>query len=1788
MTKKKVLSVIVVIAILLVTSLTVVACNPDGDPINLPKVIGIGRFSDVQIDNNSYTIGFTVGYTTTSFNGSDVRFDSEDIPVQYDFYTDSSCQNRVNFDTYELKVGVNTIYLKVELKEDPSVNIVYTVNITRRDKTPLNTDVVEDTPQDVEITDTDYVKPAKGSITKQEAYDVFAYFMATIGVGSSEHETIEEALVEIKELYGNEDELWSVVQEIASNSGLTSSDAKTLLDALKDADDVIIEMVKAIFDGGPDDLISVLSNEEKVATLQSSAKNILSVVDEDLVITAFDEIIEYAYGKEADLVSYWVLNIYDLSYDDLLKKVKGNDYEQALKDYVNKDNDYFEKLYKANETRNVLAGLIRGVDALLEYDAGEVADVLEVALSLFLTGDIDVSAIFSSTSTISLKDTVGAVNTIGEVLNTMLDACEEDKAFVPSALELLKIFSNNTQLPTTGLWELARMVANLLEKVTVSTASEIYANVDDLQKASPEEYQEKEGYLVASVAKFIASEYEKLSDPAKVFVLRLIGVEHTDAKFIDNLMALCLAKEDIDDFTSEELCAISGQFSLLSYDPDQATVYYKSNNLFIPIGASENDVMTIVASLDSDVARVIDNGNLKKISCDTSTTGYKNLFVETTGNTNYSFVAFVYDDASLERFILRSSSFISSQVICIGLNKGATINDAFRVSKEYGSSNDSGRDQLYSKIKYYTLVDTKAHVYADVYDLITKDNLIITGVDTSKSGWGLGMVSFNNGVLEGMSMPFAYYVVDLDNPVLTDIIVSYNNDTIFIGDTIEDLSLNIGARYDYCRTEDNAISPSQATIIGFNTATEGSREFTVSYAGFTDTVFYKVVSTANYYNPENWELEIDSWDVGCSGGYSNYKEIDGIKHYDFDRYSYVCVRGANMRYSKNGVQKNISVSIYPNSEESEELFSQLGLTAYIDCDLSKANLDSYTDCYAIVTDADGDIWYKKLICRYKLRADISWEPVYEVNSGYMINDVYDAINNTVKVINSIEDEASINVDLYLDLTVDGVTYVAKINLAGSIDEGTYANNWAFLGVDFLGVELGLFAERTSAGKEYLYLCQNILNVEPKWSKLSQAENSNIFVDILASQIFDLIENMDASSKEEIENGFLNYVDVAQTIKNIMPLIGQIIFAPIEGVNHMEEVGFQQFETDFSSENGYAGRFDVEALADLIPAIAPLLSGIEIDLAQYQGFADILVPLILGGHLDLRSFTFTPNPDAIPEIQFFIDLNEDGTFDGLHVSYETNPKMESQVKIEFGIDNVSIKATSMAKPTVITNAVARAEELAFSIGLDVESEIINGGYANFDLNVYPNLVINGFDEEGYLDVDFSKFYAEVVMTYEAEVDYDYTTSTPIYGTETKVIAQYNADGNEDLYLDLYTIGSALGYYASTYKIPVNLSEKYAEYIQSEKDKVNGEEVVVENASASGVVDNVIVMINDLLNGGEVDMVGFVMNLLGDLGYVLSEVIPFIEVFEDTTTIDVEGLLESIFDRNGLIGGSNEPFYYYDECITLGEIAEQITTDQVLGTIADRAGVEVDDLILLIEDFTGATLDADDAYANMEISISSYLQDGMGTKITAVLGADDSTAEISISLSVAIIENKTEYEDVLSEDFYEYEGTAIENGQFVTISNDTGKDGGKGLVDDLKGIFNNIVSDEKFELDTLEYFYGTKVSEEDINETYGAVVAQSGETYGFVDAGFGLNFYVEAVEGSTVYVVNAKGTEAVAQWIVNPMIGPRPMQDMAVVMAESNDEAVFTIAEGQTGLMFTVYGVVEEVTAFAVSVEEPQNP
>ena len=851
------------------------------------------------------------------------------------------------------------------------------------------------------------------------------------------------------------------------------------------------------------------------------------------------------------------------------------------------------------------------------------------------------------------------------------------------------------------------------------------------------------------------------------------------------------------------------------------------------------------------------------------------------------------------------------------------------------------------------------------------------------------------------------------------------------------------------------------------------------------------------------------------------------------------------------------------------------------------------------------------------------EPTLDVKAGPMFDDIIASVNNTAKVAANIEDAASVNVDLYVNVEIGATKVNVKLNVAGSVDAGTNANNWAIVSANVQGVQVALFAEKNSNGNEYLYIGQNILNKDVVWSKLSQAENANLlsgtpaeeFTDAnengaydegeeyddanengaydgekfgVVPELFELIASIDANTEAKLNAGILNSVNTISTIKGAVGMVGGLLFAPIDGVTNVEEVDENTFETNLSSADGYAARLNIEDLSAVIGGLGPVLDtllkdddGNKINLTPYQPIVDLVVPIILGGQFNLSDFTFTPGT-AVPEIQLLVDINSDKTFGGLHLSYEhdvdldaTDSEPAQHVKVAFGLDNISFKATSATKPAAIVSAVADAEELAINLGLDLELEAIAGGYANLDLNVYPNVSL-GWDKDGYLALDLSKLYAEVVMTYDNE------------GAETSsVIAQYNADGYEDLYLDLYPIGSALGYEdGGIYRIPVNLSEKYADFIAEQKA---GKAVVVENA---GLVDDVIGIVSGIINkpeGEKLDIVGLVMDIAGKLGTVVEEATALgAFINKDTATVDVEGLIAALLADNGLIGESTEPIYIDGEEIVLGEIADQVTTDKVLGTIAGLAGIEVEDIIGLVADFTGATLDEDDAYANMAISATGYAGNGIGATITGVLGADDTTAEISIGLSAAIIENKTEYENILGNSYMDLTSYAIIDNEFVALSNDTGVDGGKKLVETLKKIFNNIVTADKFHLGLLNtdtMHYGDVVSAEDINETYGAVIAQNFGSYGFIDAGYGLRFYIEAVEGSTITIVGINGVDAVAQWIVNPMT--MPQMDMPVIMAESENEAVFTVAEGQTGLMFTVYGVANNVTTFRVGVQEPEE-
>lgn len=824
-----------------------------------------------------------------------------------------------------------------------------------------------------------------------------------------------------------------------------------------------------------------------------------------------------------------------------------------------------------------------------------------------------------------------------------------------------------------------------------------------------------------------------------------------------------------------------------------------------------------------------------------------------------------------------------------------------------------------------------------------------------------------------------------------------------------------------------------------------------------------------------------------------------------------------------------------------------------------------------------------------------------VDAGPMLNDLIDSINNTIKVVNTIEDKASVNAELYVDVVLTDdkgaeTAYNVDLRIAGSLDKGTKANNWALVTANVLDtVEIGLFAEVTSQGKEYLYLGQNILNEEFTWSKLSQAEDAELVQDKVINAVFKLVADLEdakfaaddetfkgADVSDTIDSGLLNKIGIINTIKGLGGTIGGLLFAPIEGINTVVDN-----ETDLTSANGYAARLNIEELSGVISGVMPMLGGLlgDVDLSAYQGIVDMVVPLILGGNLNLTTLTFTPIEGAIPDIRLLVDINSDDTFGGVHLSYESE---KNGIYVGFGLDNITFTNKSSKASSNAPAGVKDAEELAINIGLDVELESIVGGYANFDLNVYPNVSI-GFDEDGYLALDLSKLYAEVVMTREVEGYDDY--GYPVYGPESAVIAQYNADGQEDLIIDLDTIGTAVNGYGRFYRVPVNLSEKYADFIESEKNKgAVEEEVEVENA---GIVDEMIVIISGLF-AENADIIGAVMDIAGKLGTIVEEVsafAEFVEMGEGEVTLDLESIINALLDEEGLIGESEETIYIGEMEIVLGDIAKDVTTDKVLAYIANLAGVEVADIIEVVANVTGATLDAEDAYANMELTASGFWQDGIGAAITAVLGKDDNTAEIKIGLNASIIENVTEYEDTLgASDFYTVDLIATQDGAFVDLSNDTSKDGGKLLLDNVKAIVNAMTNNANIRFETYEILYAEKVSDADAEEM-GYVTAYNGCEYAFIDSGFGLRFWVDAPEGSTVYLYNVMGADAAAQWIKTPML-PMPQMDMAVLFADNADEVSFEVV-GTEGCMFTVYGA-EEGTAVVFSIgvvvpetEEPED-
>ncbi len=708
----------------------------------------------------------------------------------------------------------------------------------------------------------------------------------------------------------------------------------------------------------------------------------------------------------------------------------------------------------------------------------------------------------------------------------------------------------------------------------------------------------------------------------------------------------------------------------------------------------------------------------------------------------------------------------------------------------------------------------------------------------------------------------------------------------------------------------------------------------------------------------------------------------------------------------------------------------------------------------------------------------------------MLNGVMSAIDNTVKGVNEIDKAASVSASIFVDVAIgEGEAkqaYSVKLDVKGSIDQENKNKNWAQIDADILGVKISLFAVNNGTVED-LYIAQNILNEDVKWSKLSQFEQANVLSNLACNSIIDLVKSISADTKEQIDDGIIT--GLAGGIVSAIPLLAGDLFVPADGA-----------AVDFTTADGYAANLNVSAVSGLMGSLSGVLGGLGNDLKPIISYA---VNLLLGANLTFNedgSVTFEAGTaENTPTIGLKVGV-EDSKFTGLELSYALK-----DISVAFGITDLSLSGTSKAYSAPFTGT---PDELAIALSLDLEAPGLSADAMNAQVNIFPNVAMT-FDDDGYVDFDFSGLYAYADLT---------------VGENVYTIAEYNADGQEDLIIDLSSIDSILGANlpATMFKVPVNLQEKFDAMIAAEKTPVQGEGSE-QSALDKNVVDYVVSdVIPTLINEDGSFNIGGLLGVIGNIGTIIEEITPILETeglftaADGKATLNIEVLMGVLLQENGIIDGitgewNSFDLYFYEEAVwgwnadwteyielspaslehrTGMTLADLLAGDQVLNNIVALVNTKMyesyldsfvasDDVteplgyvdyftspdaptaltletvIYNIEKITGATINTDNLYENLTVSVDGYAQDGIGFGIGATIGADDPTTTdvvetkaLRIGLNAKIIENVAVADYVQKLIFTEQIGkTTVYDAEWnpitIDLSTDTGKDGGKWL-------------------------------------------------------------------------------------------------------------------------------------------------
>lgn len=675
------------------------------------------------------------------------------------------------------------------------------------------------------VGDVHYAKPQASNITAEEVNEVmlpFANKIANSGAAIDEQYDVSEDV-----------EIGALVASILREGGVDKAFLQkyiTVADTMWT--NVISEAIVKINNG--EDIwatIADIMTATNVQTAMTTVSSALSEVDVNQLVAVMDATFVLVSGN------YYEDYGFDAAAVDTKLAALGVDRNIAKSATAYAIIDAL----KSDEGVYLLKVALQAFKNLSAYSPEELANAGKVIVKVLEVGIEDGFENILTSDTLSYREMVSLVNTVGKVAGSMLDAIGDTAEFGKAVTSVLGRFGvEGTAVDTLAPHiELVRPVTNLLATVTVNDVTNIYSYYDDWSKNQKTDTDGvKFAKFVGSIVNFAKGEYGKLSVDSKVALSTFLG-DSTLYTYVDSLINAI--PEDVETMNAEKARAIQQALDVVEnkvknpFDEEKQEGAYYVLNQPLPY---------LVVAVDTPAQEVFDL--MDKLGYEWEYAGDADKDdVDEFADMDELDVTFSYTvDENGKGAITMGGDSIAPTTVPIYASVDAVISfemsSTFRFAVNTEAAAVARRivDSMYGRISVY---DKGNHnLFSFRYDY-SADDVTVSGVDFAKAGEQLGLVSVKTpyGVAKRVT---TFVVYDPQNKVIEELSVSLDNSGhVALNTTQQDLKMYVYAIY----TDGTSESVADYTVEDFDSSKVGNYFLKVNYQGISKSAHYYV------YDPNN-------------------------------------------------------------------------------------------------------------------------------------------------------------------------------------------------------------------------------------------------------------------------------------------------------------------------------------------------------------------------------------------------------------------------------------------------------------------------------------------------------------------------------------------------------------------------------------------------------------------------------------------------------------------------------------------------------------------------------------------------------------------------------------------------------------------------------------------------------------------------------------------------------------------------------------------------------------------------